>query len=384
MTNVLSDLPNTLERIYDAAFKETLIEVILDTISAQLPGMVVVLLGQDSLRPAGNFLLNRGLKADAVSPIMAGLAVGNSSLDRLWEQKCGEIYHDNDLMSRDTLVASSKARHWHEMMGSMVRSTGMVINRQQTRQLVLEIRFPENNEAKSRRVATELLNTLGPHIVSAARIMRLNVKSSANAQLTCDVIDLFPFPMVIVDKKCKVYGVNGRAEALADKMETFFISADREFHAVNLDAQLKLRSVIEQLCAGFRHATEIIALPNSDNTKQVSLSLTKLDHHAQRQLGPKDMYERHGARVALVIQDTTEPLKISHRALWSAFKLTNAESDLALLLLEGFSVGECAHQQRLAKQTLRNHLGAIMKKTHTNRQPQLVALLTRLALSTIR
>jgi len=37
----------------------------------------------------------------------------------------------------------------------------------------------------------------------------------------------------------------------------------------------------------------------------------------------------------------------------------------------------------LAKQTLRNHLGSIMKKTETHRQPQLIALLTRLALSTV-
>tara|TARA_R110002051_G_scaffold7035_1_gene33008 strand:+ start:91 stop:648 length:558 start_codon:yes stop_codon:yes gene_type:complete len=183
--------------------------------------------------------------------------------------------------------------------------------------------------------------------------------------------------------QCKVHCINARAEALADKMETFFISADGEFHATVLERQLLLRDVIVQLCKGKRPNTEFFLLPNSGKTESVTLSLTKLDNHARQPLNSKAKYDRQESRLAIVIQDTNEPLKLSHRALWDSFKLTNSEAELASLLLAGFSVAECAHRQRVAKQTLRNHLGSIMKKTHTHRQPQLVALLTRLALSTI-
>ena len=152
---------------------------------------------------------------------------------------------------------------------------------------------------------------------------------------------------------------------------------------VDLEAELELRRVVEQLGNGHLYDEELITLPNAEKNKHVFLFLTKLGKPIQGKLGPGSAYVRQRARFALVIQDTDEPLKLSHHALWSSFKLTNAEAELASLLLEGYSVGECAHRQSLAKQTLRNHLGSIMKKTQTNRQPQLVALLTRLALSTM-
>ena len=166
-------------------------------------------------------------------------------------------------------------------------------------------------------------------------------------------------------------------------MDIFFISADGEFHAVDLEAELELRKVVQRLTTGHRPDNRVIRLSNGDKTKHLFMSLTKLGKPVQRQQGRNNIYWKQGARMALVIQDTNEPLKISHRALWSAFKLTNAEAELASLLLEGCSVGECAQRQNLAKQTLRNHLASIMKKTHTNRQPELIALLTRLSLSTM-
>lgn len=383
METEISEFSNTLERIYGAARDESLLDVVLDTISAQIPGVVLILLAQDTLHPSENFILHRGLKSDAVYPVMSSLAVGNCWLDRLWLQKCGEVFHDDDLASHDALVESKKAGKWNELMGPMVRTTGMVINRFETRQLVLEIRFPEAGEAKSRRVATKLLERLGPHLVCAANIMQTNLRSFAGGQMASNVIELFPFPMVIVDTNCKVYGINSRAKVLADRMETFFISADGEFHAVDLDTQLRLRKVVELIGTGVQHRSEIVSLPSYDKKGQTLLSLMKLNNHIQRRIGSKDVCEKHGSWLALVFQDTKEPLELSHRALWNAFKLTNAESELASLLVKGFSVGECAHQQHLAKQTLRNHLGSIMKKTQTHRQPQLVALLTRVALSTM-
>jgi len=383
MTDMISNAAVVLERIYDSALDDTFFETVLDTIHSLFPDAVVLLIGQDTLRTAGNFLLCRGLAMDAITPSVADLAIDNPWLQHLWQRKEGVVYQDDELMPHQELLESKSAKHWLSIFRPMVCATGLVINRRRARQLVLEIRFPEPDHQRMRRNVTSVLEELGPHFVRAAQIMRLNFHHPIDAQLINDILEMFPFPMLIMDADFRVRSINERAEALADSMETFFISADGEFHAVDLDTELELRKIVQQQNNGHRNDDELIPLFNTDKTKRIFLSLTKLGKPVQRQLGPNSIYQKQSARLALVFQDTKEPLKLSHRALWRAFKLTNAEAELASLLLEGCSVGECAHRQHLAKQTLRNHLGSIMKKTQTNRQPQLVALLTRLALSTM-
>lgn len=382
MGTIAINTSDTLERIYDSALGSSLFETILDTISKCLPSAAVVLFGQDTVRLAGNFLLHRGLGTNAIVSSTANLAVDNPWFERQWSQREGDVYQDDELLSRDEILDSVDLTAWNATMGAMVRASGMVIHRKGSRQLVLEVRFPEDADAKFRREATEVLEALGPHLVRAAKIMYLNGRFPLNAQMTNDVLELFPFPVLIVDSECRVRSMNERSELLADKMDTFFISADSVFHATNLDAEFEFRNMVKRLGSGVQHSTELFTLPNAEKSSQVFLSLTKLGANSTKRLNSHNVYEKQGARLALVIQDTAESLTLSHSALWSAFKLTNAESELASLLLEGCSIGDCAQKQSLAKQTLRNHLGSIMKKTKTNRQPQLVALLTRLALTT--
>ena len=383
MTSTQSSTSITLNRLYDSALSDKFFETVLDVLSQLMPQAAIVFFGQDSLHPAGNFLLHRGLVSDAIVPFVAGLAVDNPWLEQQWGEPVGTVYQDDDLVMSTGRITATKTQQWNAVIGQFVHATGMVVNRQRTRQLVLEIRFPATDQVKLRREATELLKELSTHLVRAAKIMCLTDRNPIDAKLTDDVLELFPFPMLILDAECHVRCINEQAEILADRMETFFISAENEFHATDLEAELEFRSIAQRLGRGHRHNTELFSLPDAGKTKRIFLSLTKLGNNGSRRKDPKSAYEKHGARLALVVQDTREPLKLSHRALWNAFKLTNAEAELSSLLLAGCSIGECAHMQGLAKQTLRNHLGSIMKKTETNRQPQLVALLTRLALSTV-
>ena len=374
---------NTLNQIYEAALSDTFFETVLDVLAELMPQAAIVFLGRDSLHPAGNFLLHRGLLNDAIVPFVAGLSEGNPWLEQQWGEAVGAVYQDEDLVMSDKKISKIKVQQWSIVVGPFVHATGMVVDRQRTRQLVLEIRYPAEAQAKLRRDATTLLKELGPHLVRAAKIMCLTNRNPIDVKLTDDVLELFPFPMIIIDEECQVRCINEQAEILADTMEVFFISADNKFHAIDLDAELEFRSTVQSLSKGHRHNTELFSLPNAEKTNRSFASLTKLGNNVARRKDPKSVYEKHGARLALVVQDTKEPLKLSHRALWNAFKLTNAEAELSSLLLAGCTIGECAHKQGLAKQTLRNHLGSIMKKTETRRQPQLVALLTRLALSAV-
>ena len=382
---MISYSANVLERIYDSALNGTFFDAVLDTLHGFLPNAAVLLVGQDTQHPSGNFLLHRGLETDAISHCMANLAIDDPWLEQLWQKKEGVVYEDDELISQQSIPALKSTKPRASAVASRTDcAVGIVINRKNTRQVVLEIRFPESERAVMKRDIATLLEELGPHLVRAARIMHLNYYQPLDAQLISDMLEMFPFPMLIIDTEFRVRYINERAGVLADNMDIFFISADGKFHAVDLDAEIELQRNIVDLNNGHRPDHPLLRLPNADNSKQLFLSLKKLGKPKLKQLGPNSIYQKQSARFALVLQDTQGPLKLRHHALWSAFKLTNAESDLVSLLLEGYSVAECAFRQNLAKQTLRNQLGSIMKKTQTNRQPQLIALLTRLALSTIQ
>lgn len=64
-------------------------------------------------------------------------------------------------------------------------------------------------------------------------------------------------------------------------------------------------------------------------------------------------------------------------ALRELFGLTAAEARFAVALAEGAAVEEIASRLGISMNTARTHLKAILAKTGTNRQAQLVAVLLR-------
>ena len=86
------------------------------------------------------------------------------------------------------------------------------------------------------------------------------------------------------------------------------------------------------------------------------------------------------ARSLVVVLDPDGRPAPPEAALRTAFGLTSAEGRLAARLGTGESLYEAADGLGIAKGTARSHLKAIFGKTGARRQPELVALLSRLAL----
>ena len=84
-------------------------------------------------------------------------------------------------------------------------------------------------------------------------------------------------------------------------------------------------------------------------------------------------------RVAIMVIYWVDQLHLGRDALWRMFDLTAREVELAQALLEGRTLPELARAHAVSKQTLRNQLSSIMRKTCTRRQSELVALLLQMA-----
>ena len=84
-----------------------------------------------------------------------------------------------------------------------------------------------------------------------------------------------------------------------------------------------------------------------------------------------------GAAPAAIIY-VSDPLlraEPDRHVLASAFDLSPREADLAALLLRGDSLAQAAERLAMSRNTARNHLQAIFRKTRTNSQPGLIRLL---------
>ena len=91
-------------------------------------------------------------------------------------------------------------------------------------------------------------------------------------------------------------------------------------------------------------------------------------------------YSRGIRRLALVLlgqrgQGDTMPSDDDLRQL---FEFTAAETKVALMLCRGRAPKEIARELRLSVATVRSHVSALLAKTGTSRQVQLVSLLTSL------
>lgn len=367
------DLLETIAAVSHAAVEGVWHDVLLDRLKDLAPGMAVVLFGQDRQRPSGNFLLHRGLSREQVTRFTAAFASGTGGDTGAWVQPVGEVF------------AIEGDRPARSMAGGGVRnsgSVGLVLRRNGARQLVLELRtLPRVDHGSRTDVASDLLGRLAPHLVTAARIAGLRADPSASGMPANALLRALSFPLILVDADRRVLGLNEAARHAMSRVETLHTAADGRLHAVDIDSEKRLSDAVELAAAGVRGRCELLELRNHARTRRIFASLRRLDTNG----GAISPAETHAeALVAMAFQDAAEPLDLGAAALWEAFGLSPAEAALALRLLEGRSLGEVAAAQRVAKQTLRNQLAAVMRKTGTSRQAELVALLTRLALVALR
>jgi DNA-binding CsgD family transcriptional regulator len=89
--------------------------------------------------------------------------------------------------------------------------------------------------------------------------------------------------------------------------------------------------------------------------------------------------EFRGAVGILVIVDP-QKRELTASLLQQLFELTSAEARLASGLVKGLDLHEIAEQHGVSVETLRVQLKSIFAKTHTKRQPQLVAMLAQLSI----
>lgn len=352
-----------IDSLYNAAFEGNFPKSLVTVIGSKVPKDVsIALFTNEAGKPGCSILLQSGPLPPTVMP-------GWNWGSKFWSTPLGSVYHDRD--SADT---SPDAKTFD-------CAVGVVIGRAQQRQTVLELRFTlrRNEQLRGRLVA--LLEDVAPHLQHALRILTLRCHDSQAVRMASGMLELLPFPTFLLDSDGVVQRLNSRATALVGRMDTLSMGADESLHAADPASDAALYEAISKISASHHKRADIIAIKKSGIKSRQFITIARLPTTELLANGSCAPGFDSRAMLVLIAQQCAEPLSISHDMLWHTFEMNSKEVDLALSLLNGESIGDYASRRHIPKQTLRNQLSGIMRKTDTSRQSELVGLLTRLALA---
>lgn len=364
--------------LYEAALEGRFESAVLDLSATRLPGAAVLLYREDSSQPAACGILHRGMGGAAMPPFPVRLARDNPLFAEHRRRPVGAVFHDHALMARTSFRATPFFRDWLALAGDFDAATGVVIAREGTVQIVLEIRYPAHAERQLSRAAELFLGDLALHLAQAARIADLTLGADQAQIEARNFLELSSFPTFIVDQDCRIHAMNGRAEILLRLGAGLVLGMDRSLQAAAPEDTARLQEAVAQASRAMSARSSVLGLRAGRRKGPQVLTLTPLSALGRGDLACGMGCTQQG-RVAIMVIDGADQLHLGRDALWAMFDLTAREAELALALLEGRTLPELARTQAISKQTLRNQLSSILRKTGTTRQSELVALLLQMA-----
>ncbi|WIJ23935.1 helix-turn-helix transcriptional regulator [Devosia sp. RR2S18] len=256
---------------------------------------------------------------------------------------------------------------------------GAVVHRSGPRQLVLEIRY-EKNDPDARRVVRRTLEVLTPHIVRVVELVRERQATALEGQSGDALLEFIPVPAFALDACCVVRARNDHAESMIRHMDCLILGADGVLHARDANLDLQIKSFVSTGGGEFRRPARCVLTTLSSDGGRIFASMHTVPPSGTRPGLIHGMSQEEGWRCLLVLDDASKPIRMNADVLWKALGFTAGETDLVQGLIGGNTIGDCAAARRASKQSMRNLLLSVMRKTGTHRQTQLVSLLTRLAL----
>lgn len=181
-----------------------------------------------------------------------------------------------------------------------------------------------------------------------------------------DLLSNIPLPSILTDGTKMYYGSNESVTDFEDLLcivEGRIVFKNRQMRERFSDFATKIKEINPKIF-NIRETFSIIeygVFKSTINLKSVN-----------------DMFDRNKILISIIHFEIDRV--IDHAVLAELFGLTPAEGRLAAMLVNGKSVIECAEELGVRVSTVREQLSNLFAKTRTSRQPELVAMLSRLDL----
>jgi len=370
---------NLTSVIYDMALGHASWDNILDILAASLPDCLIMVSGDDLVGRKNLVFSQRGLEPSAANAYAHKFAAINPWLDGQSNIPLYQVFHDDQIVPRDVAKQSPYYKEWMSQQGDFSAGTGVVVLREGARQLTIEVRYPENTADHNRLLAASLLSEAANHFRRAFEIVKRSRFATGSGYLDSMVEDL-PFTVFFVSDDMRIQYCNYQAENMRRQRDGMFTSSDGILRANGEGADELLRQLVHKTVSSKRGPTSVLQITNpADDTRYFAIARMAPRGNQPYQL--HDAILDPGPLVMLVVHGGEDQTHLPTDLLWRSFSLTESEAELADALLSGDTLADFARRREVSKQTLRNQLVGVMRKTGTRRQSELVSLLTRLSLT---
>jgi DNA-binding CsgD family transcriptional regulator/PAS domain-containing protein len=277
------------------------------------------------------------------------------------------VVEGEEIVPHDEFVATEIYRDL-AAAGGMEYTTCLVLSvSSRTLEIISLWRGPER--AMLEQEHKELLELLMPHLKNALKIRHTLGLCESRARNAEAMLDASDTASILLDGEGRIIHMNEAAQRIALISDGFCIRVDR-IVPTNPSQRNEFRALITACTAAdLGHPGSAFALKRPSQKRPLQILVTPVRLTEKR---------RASVRVLILATDPERKVHFPDAVLRRTYGLTPAETEIANALLTGFSLDEIAQLRKVSIGTVRSQMKGLMGKTDTQRQGDLIRLLSTL------
>ncbi len=277
------------------------------------------------------------------------------------------VVEGEDIVPHDEFVATEIYRDL-AASGGMEYTTCLVLSvSARTLEIISLWRGPER--AVLEEDHKELLTLLMPHLKNALKIRHALGLAENRARGAEAMLNASSTASILLDGEGRILHMNEAAQYIATAQDGLCVRIDR---IVPSDPTRRSEfSALVTACTAsdMAHSGGALALGRASHKRPLQVLITPVRL--------MDKY-RASVRVLILATDPDRAVHFPDAVLRHTYGLTPAETEIANALLTGFSLDEIAQLRKVTIATVRSQMKGLMGKTDTQRQGDLIRLLSTL------
>ncbi len=219
-----------------------------------------------------------------------------------------------------------------------------------------------------------LASRIGVHLGRAVQIHRKLAALNGDREMVVDAMDGLAIGVVFVDGNGRVLMMNRAARQMTAERDGLS-SEHGELVGAGSESTIEIRGLLATAARGSVEATGTLPVRRPSGKRPYVLLASPI--HTARILGS-------ASRVIVLITDTDRQVPDAGDTLRAIYALSKSEAALAIALCEGATLKEIAFARNVSINTVHTQLGSLQRKVGANRQTEIVSVLLRGPLGSMR
>lgn len=357
--------------IYDTTLDPTRWTDVLEKITRYIRGTAAGLLSQEFGDGAVSFYYSWGDDPEYTKLYRAKYANLNPSVVPIaLSVKPGEVCSLSTAISYDEFLRSRLYKEWVKPQGYGDVTTVLIEKSASSFAHLAVLHYGRDSPVDE--AARKRMRLLAPHICRAVAISKIVELSKIEAAMLADTIDSLSAGVFLLQEDGRVVHANASGKAIL-KERGLLHQANGVIQAVDLQARSNLlRAIANAANDDVGLGGRGISIPlSSINGERYVAHILSLTSGVRRKIG-----QLHRAAVAMFVHKATLHRPTLVETVATQFKLSPSEVRVLFAIIEVGGAPQVAKVLGISLDTVKTHLKRVFAKTGTNRQVDLVKLVT--------